>query len=141
MRTQIAKLEEKPVQVPTSIMLECLIQMLTQAPSTQSINDLWGELPTSKSGKRKHKAGELDEETPIDPVREAKRQERTARRTSKREARAKGALEQQHRDAALVGASGSGAPTPTSEDQPDQAPSSESAPIDKGANADSKTGP
>ncbi|KAH0720055.1 hypothetical protein KY284_005085 [Solanum tuberosum] len=140
MRTQIAKLAEKPVQVPTPIMLESLMQMLTQAPSTQSIDDLWGEIPTSKFDKRKHKTRELDEETPIDPVREAKRQEKRARRTSKREAREKETLEQQQRDASLVGASSNGAPARTSEDQPDQVPSSESTPIDKGVNVDSKTG-
>uniref|UniRef100_M1DF10 Integrase core domain containing protein n=1 Tax=Solanum tuberosum TaxID=4113 RepID=M1DF10_SOLTU len=139
-RTQIAKLAENPVQVPTPILPESLIQMLSQAPSTQSIEDLLGELPTSKSGKRKHKNGELDEETPTDPAKEERRQEKRARRTSKREAREKEALEQQERDAALVGASGSGSPAPTSEDQPDQVPSYESAPIEKGANVDSNTG-
>uniref|UniRef100_M1DGE7 Putative plant transposon protein domain-containing protein n=1 Tax=Solanum tuberosum TaxID=4113 RepID=M1DGE7_SOLTU len=41
---------------------------------------------------------------------------------------------------ASVGASGNGAPAPTSEDQPDQVSSSESAPIDKGANVDPKIG-
>uniref|UniRef100_M1DIF0 Integrase core domain containing protein n=1 Tax=Solanum tuberosum TaxID=4113 RepID=M1DIF0_SOLTU len=69
MRSQIAKLAEQPVHVPTP-----------------------RELPTTKSGKRKQKAGELDEETSIDPVREAKRQENRARRTSRREAREKEAL-------------------------------------------------
>uniref|UniRef100_M1DGV6 Integrase core domain containing protein n=1 Tax=Solanum tuberosum TaxID=4113 RepID=M1DGV6_SOLTU len=73
MRTQIAKLAVKPVHVPTPIMPESLMQMLTQAPSTQSIDDLWEELPTSKSGKRKHTAREIDEETPTDLAREARR--------------------------------------------------------------------
>uniref|UniRef100_M1DXK6 Integrase core domain containing protein n=1 Tax=Solanum tuberosum TaxID=4113 RepID=M1DXK6_SOLTU len=93
MRTQIAKLVEKLVQVPTPILSESLMQMLNQAASTQSIDDLWGEPPTSKSGKRKHKAGELDEENPTDPARESRRQEKRARRTSNREAREKEALE------------------------------------------------
>uniref|UniRef100_M1DPI3 Uncharacterized protein n=1 Tax=Solanum tuberosum TaxID=4113 RepID=M1DPI3_SOLTU len=114
--------------------------MLNQAPSTESIDDRWGEPPTSKSGKRKHKPGELDEEIPTDLAREARRKEKRARRASKREAREKEALEQQQRDAALVGASGSGAPAPTSEDQTYQVSSSESAPIDKGAKADLTTG-
>ncbi|KAH0773545.1 hypothetical protein KY290_010682 [Solanum tuberosum] len=57
MRTQVAKLVEKPVQVPTLIMLDSLMQMLNQAPSTQSIDDLWGELPMSKSSKSKHRTG------------------------------------------------------------------------------------
>uniref|UniRef100_M1DM60 Integrase core domain containing protein n=1 Tax=Solanum tuberosum TaxID=4113 RepID=M1DM60_SOLTU len=93
MRTQIAKLAEKPVPVPTPVMPESLMQMLNQAPSMQSIEDLCGEPPTSKSGKRKHKAGEIDEETPTDPAREARRQEKRARKASKREAREKEALE------------------------------------------------
>jgi len=76
MRTQVAKLAEKPVQVPTPILSESLMQMLNQAPSTQPIDDLWGELPMRKSVKRKHKDGELDEEIPTDPAREAIRQER-----------------------------------------------------------------
>ncbi|KAH0650091.1 hypothetical protein KY284_030003 [Solanum tuberosum] len=120
--------------------LENLVQDRFQAPSTQSIDDLWGEPPTSKSSKRKHKAGELDEETPTDPAREARRQEKRARRISKREAQEKEAIEQQQRDAALDGTSGSGAPALTSEDQTDQVPSSESATIDKGANTDPTTG-
>uniref|UniRef100_M1DDP4 Uncharacterized protein n=1 Tax=Solanum tuberosum TaxID=4113 RepID=M1DDP4_SOLTU len=111
--------------------------MLSQAPSTQTLDDLWGEPPTSKSGKRKHITGELDEETPTDPAREARRQEKRARRASKREAREKEALDQRQRDAALVGASGSGAPA---EDHTDDVPRPESAPIDKGANADTTTG-
>jgi len=93
MRTQIAKLDEKPAQVSTPLIPESLIQMLSQAPSTQTLDDLWGAPPTSKSGKRKHIAGELDEETPTDPAREARRQERRARQASKREAREKKALE------------------------------------------------
>uniref|UniRef100_M1DPH7 Integrase core domain containing protein n=1 Tax=Solanum tuberosum TaxID=4113 RepID=M1DPH7_SOLTU len=95
MRTQIAKLVENPVQGNTPVMPESLMQMLNQAPSTQLLEDLWGEPPTSKSSKRKHKAGELDEETPTDPTREAKRQEKRARRASKREAQEKEALEHQ----------------------------------------------
>uniref|UniRef100_M1DVF2 Integrase core domain containing protein n=1 Tax=Solanum tuberosum TaxID=4113 RepID=M1DVF2_SOLTU len=140
MRTHIAKLTGKPVQVPTLVMPDSLMQMLNQAPSTQSIDDLWGEPPTSKFGNRKHKAGELYEETPTDPARVAKRQEKKARRASKREAREKEAFEQQQRDAALVGASGSGAPAPTNEDQIDHVPSSESAPIDKGTDVHPTTG-
>ncbi|KAH0661285.1 hypothetical protein KY284_026216 [Solanum tuberosum] len=57
MRTQVAKLAEK----------------LVQAPSTQSIDDLWGELPTSKSGKKKYRAEESHEEIPDDLATEAKR--------------------------------------------------------------------
>uniref|UniRef100_M1DLY3 Putative plant transposon protein domain-containing protein n=1 Tax=Solanum tuberosum TaxID=4113 RepID=M1DLY3_SOLTU len=140
MRTQIAKLAEKPVQVPTTVIPESLMQMLSQVPSTQSLDDLWGEPPMSKSGKRKHKAGDLDEETPTDLAREARRQEKRAHTTSKRESWGKKALEQQQRDAALVGASGSGAPAPTNGDQTDYVPSSKSGPIDKCANVDPMTG-
>uniref|UniRef100_M1DIR7 Integrase core domain containing protein n=1 Tax=Solanum tuberosum TaxID=4113 RepID=M1DIR7_SOLTU len=93
-----------------------------------------------KSQYRKHKAREIDKETPTDPAREAIRQEKRARKASKREAQEKEALEQQQRDATLVGASGSGAPAPTNEDQTNHVPSSESAPIDKGANIDPTIG-
>uniref|UniRef100_M1DQL5 Putative plant transposon protein domain-containing protein n=1 Tax=Solanum tuberosum TaxID=4113 RepID=M1DQL5_SOLTU len=130
--TQIAKLAEKPAQVPTPVMPESLMQMLSQAPSTQTLDDLWGAPPTSKSGKRKHIAGELDEETPTDSAREARRQEKRARRASKREVREKEALDQQQRDATLVGASGSGEPASTNENHTDHVPRPESAPIDKG---------
>uniref|UniRef100_M1DGK6 Integrase core domain containing protein n=1 Tax=Solanum tuberosum TaxID=4113 RepID=M1DGK6_SOLTU len=116
MRTQIANLDEKPAQVPTPVMPESLMQMLSRAPSTQTLDDLWGETPTSKSGKRKHITGELDEETPTDAAREARRQEKRARRALKREAREKEAFDQRQRDAALVGGSGSGAPASTNED-------------------------
>ncbi|KAH0644655.1 hypothetical protein KY284_032539 [Solanum tuberosum] len=66
MRTQVAKLAEKQVQVPTPVMPDSLMQLLNQAPSTQSIDDLWGELPKSKFGKIKHKIGESDEEIHAD---------------------------------------------------------------------------
>uniref|UniRef100_M1DA00 Integrase core domain containing protein n=1 Tax=Solanum tuberosum TaxID=4113 RepID=M1DA00_SOLTU len=94
MRTQIANLAVKPAQVPTPVMPESLMQMLSQAPSTQTLDDLWREPPTSKSGKRKHITGELDEETPTAPAKEARRQEKRARRASKREAIEKEALDQ-----------------------------------------------
>ncbi|KAH0714987.1 hypothetical protein KY284_007892 [Solanum tuberosum] len=122
MRTQIAKLAEKPVQ----------------APSTQSIDNLWGKLPKRKFGKRKQKAEESEEELPTDLSKEERRQEKKVRKASRKAEREKSAREQQQRDDVLAGASGNGAPAPTSEDQPDQVPSSKSAPIDKGANADPK---
>ncbi|KAH0750769.1 hypothetical protein KY290_030001 [Solanum tuberosum] len=106
MRTQITKLDEKPAQVSTPVIPKSLMQMLSQAPSTQTLDDLWGAPSTSTSGTRKHIAGELDEETPTDPAREAR----------------------------------SGAPTSTNEDHIDHVPRPESAPIDKGANADPTTG-
>ncbi|KAH0748018.1 hypothetical protein KY290_027250 [Solanum tuberosum] len=87
MRTQVAKLAEKPVQVPSLIMPDSLMQMITQAPSTQSIDDLWGEFPTSKFGKKKHRAEESHEEILDDLAREAKRQEKRARKASNKETR------------------------------------------------------
>ncbi|KAH0748212.1 hypothetical protein KY290_027444 [Solanum tuberosum] len=89
MRTQVAKLAAQPVQVPTLVMPDSLMQLLNQAPSTQSLDDVWGELPMSKSGKRKHRAEESDEETHADLSREKKRQEKKARKASRKEAREK----------------------------------------------------
>uniref|UniRef100_M1DIA0 Uncharacterized protein n=1 Tax=Solanum tuberosum TaxID=4113 RepID=M1DIA0_SOLTU len=140
MRTQIAKLAEKPVQVPTSVMPDSLMQFLNQAPSTQSLDDLWGDLPKSMSGKRKHTVGESDEELPSDLSREERNHQKKARRSSRREAREKEALEQQQHDAALAGASGSIAVVPTSGRQPNPVLSSKSAPIDKGVDAEPTTG-
>uniref|UniRef100_M1D9H8 Putative plant transposon protein domain-containing protein n=1 Tax=Solanum tuberosum TaxID=4113 RepID=M1D9H8_SOLTU len=73
-----------------------------QAPSTQSLDDFWGELPKSKSGKRKHKAGESDEELPTDLSREEIRTQNKAHRASRRKARENEELEQQQRDAVLL---------------------------------------
>uniref|UniRef100_M1DS28 Uncharacterized protein n=1 Tax=Solanum tuberosum TaxID=4113 RepID=M1DS28_SOLTU len=84
MRTQVAKLAEKLVQVPTPLMPYSLMQMLNQVPSTQSIDDLWGELPRSKSDKRKHRTRESDEEIPADLTREEKRQEKKPRKASRK---------------------------------------------------------
>uniref|UniRef100_M1DKB4 Putative plant transposon protein domain-containing protein n=1 Tax=Solanum tuberosum TaxID=4113 RepID=M1DKB4_SOLTU len=42
MHTEIAKLDEKAVQVPTPVMPESFMQMLTQEPSTQSLDQFWG---------------------------------------------------------------------------------------------------
>uniref|UniRef100_M1DR09 Integrase core domain containing protein n=1 Tax=Solanum tuberosum TaxID=4113 RepID=M1DR09_SOLTU len=58
-RAQVAKLAEKLVQVPTMVMLESLMQFLSQAPSVQSLDDFWGELPKSKSGKKNTKSESL----------------------------------------------------------------------------------
>uniref|UniRef100_M1D8S4 Uncharacterized protein n=1 Tax=Solanum tuberosum TaxID=4113 RepID=M1D8S4_SOLTU len=93
MRTQVAKLVEKSVQVPTPIMPDSLMQMLNQEPSTQSIDDLWGELPKSKSDKRKHITEESDEKIPADLSREQRRQEKKARKASRKAAREKEAIE------------------------------------------------
>ncbi|KAH0693111.1 hypothetical protein KY285_020208 [Solanum tuberosum] len=89
MRAQVAKLAEKPVQVPTPIMPKSLLQLLSQAPSTQSLDNFWGELPKSKSGKRKHKAVESNEELPANLSREERRQHKKAHRASRKEAREK----------------------------------------------------
>uniref|UniRef100_M1DWQ7 Uncharacterized protein n=1 Tax=Solanum tuberosum TaxID=4113 RepID=M1DWQ7_SOLTU len=114
-------------------MPDSLMQLLNQEPSTQSIEDLWGEIPKSKSGKRKHRAVELDEEIPADLSREERIQEKKARKASMKAAREKESLEQQQRDAMLAGASGSGASASASSSQHDHVPSSESAPVNKGA--------
>uniref|UniRef100_M1E1E2 Integrase core domain containing protein n=1 Tax=Solanum tuberosum TaxID=4113 RepID=M1E1E2_SOLTU len=130
MRVQVAKLVEKPVHVPTPVMPDSLIKIFIEQPTTQSLDNIWGEIPKRKSGKRKKKVGEPDEKI--------RRQEKRARRASKWEAREKETCEQQQRDATLVGASGSRAPTSATETQPDHVPSSESALTDKGANASSE---
>uniref|UniRef100_M1DN98 Putative plant transposon protein domain-containing protein n=1 Tax=Solanum tuberosum TaxID=4113 RepID=M1DN98_SOLTU len=127
-------------QVPTPVMPDSLMQLLNQAPSTQSIDNLWGELPKSKSGKRKHKAGESDKELPADLSKKERWQHKKACRALRREAREKEAPEQQRRKAVLARASGSGAPSPASGSQPDPVLSSESSPIDKGADAEPTTG-
>uniref|UniRef100_M1DSN7 Integrase core domain containing protein n=1 Tax=Solanum tuberosum TaxID=4113 RepID=M1DSN7_SOLTU len=107
MRTQVAKLVEKPIQ--------------------------------NKSGKRKHKAGEYDEGLHANLSKEERQQHKKARRASTRESLEKEPLEQQQRDAMFAGASGSGAPAPASGSQPDHVLSSESAPVDKGADAEPTT--
>lgn len=76
MRTRAAKLDEKIIYEPTPIMLDCLMKMLNNGPCTQSIDDVWCELPKSKSGKWKHKFGEFNEELPADLSKEERRQEK-----------------------------------------------------------------
>uniref|UniRef100_M1DAI0 Uncharacterized protein n=1 Tax=Solanum tuberosum TaxID=4113 RepID=M1DAI0_SOLTU len=95
MQTQVVKLAEKPVKVPTLVMLESLMPLINKAPSTQSLDEFWGKLPKSKSGKRKHKAGEFDEEIPADLSRKGRRQENKTRKASRKASREKEALEQQ----------------------------------------------
>uniref|UniRef100_M1DGL5 Uncharacterized protein n=1 Tax=Solanum tuberosum TaxID=4113 RepID=M1DGL5_SOLTU len=121
-------------------MPDSLMQLLSQAPFTQSLDDFWSELPKSKSGKRKHKARESDEELHSDLSREERRQQKKARRASRKETHDQEALEQQQRDVVLDGASGSAAPAPASGSQPDHALSSESAPVDNGINDNTDTG-
>uniref|UniRef100_M1DWZ4 Putative plant transposon protein domain-containing protein n=1 Tax=Solanum tuberosum TaxID=4113 RepID=M1DWZ4_SOLTU len=95
MRTQVAKLAEKTLHVPTLVMRESFIPLLNQAPSTQSLDEFWGKLPKSKSGKKKHKARESDEEIPADLSRKGRRQEKKTRKASRKAARKKEVLEQQ----------------------------------------------
>uniref|UniRef100_M1DAE9 Uncharacterized protein n=1 Tax=Solanum tuberosum TaxID=4113 RepID=M1DAE9_SOLTU len=121
-------------------MPESLRKIFSEQPTTQSLDDLWRELPKGKSGKRKHRAGESCEEIPGDLSSEERRKEKKVRKASRKDAREKEALEQQQRDALLVGASGSGVPVSVSGSQPDPALVSESAPTDKGVNVDSTTG-
>uniref|UniRef100_M1DD58 Uncharacterized protein n=1 Tax=Solanum tuberosum TaxID=4113 RepID=M1DD58_SOLTU len=54
-----------------------------------------GELPESKSSKRKHKDGESDEELSADLSKEERRQDKKARKASRRKAREEEALAQQ----------------------------------------------
>lgn len=58
MGAQVDKRDENQVQVPTLVMPYSLMQLLSQAPSIQSLDDFWCELPKSKSGKIEHKARE-----------------------------------------------------------------------------------
>ncbi|KAH0714984.1 hypothetical protein KY284_007889 [Solanum tuberosum] len=87
--------------------------------TTQSLENIWGELRKSKSGKRRHRAGESGEEILADLSREARRKERKAHKASKKDAQEKEALEQQQRYVVLPGASGSGVPISVSGSQPD----------------------
>ncbi|KAK4707244.1 hypothetical protein R3W88_033216 [Solanum pinnatisectum] len=95
MRAQVAKLAEKPVQVPTPVMPNSLMKIFDEQPTTQSLDDIWGEIPKSKSGKRKKKIGEFDDELPADISREERKQHKKAHRASRKEAKKKKALEQQ----------------------------------------------
>uniref|UniRef100_M1DJR3 Integrase core domain containing protein n=1 Tax=Solanum tuberosum TaxID=4113 RepID=M1DJR3_SOLTU len=120
--------------------LENPVQHRFQVVGYPPLNQLmiFGENPPRVSPARENTKLENLMRRPL--LTQLERQEKRVCRTSKREAREKEALEQQQRDTALVGASSSGALAPTSEDQTDHIPSSESAPIDKGANADPTTG-
>uniref|UniRef100_M1DJH0 Integrase core domain containing protein n=1 Tax=Solanum tuberosum TaxID=4113 RepID=M1DJH0_SOLTU len=139
MRAQVAKLAEKAVQIPNPVMLESLMKIFDEQPTTQYLDDIWGELPKSKSDKRKHKAEESKEELHADLSKEERKQEKKARKASRKAEREKAVREQQQRDIVLAGASGSEVPTPVSDDQPTHVMSSESAPGGKGANADPET--
>uniref|UniRef100_M1DX99 Integrase core domain containing protein n=1 Tax=Solanum tuberosum TaxID=4113 RepID=M1DX99_SOLTU len=123
---------------------------ISQAPNTEEFKSQLAEMRAQvaklvenpvqgKSGKRKHKAGESDEELSAELSKEERKQQKKDRRASKKEAREKETLEQQRRDAVLAGASGSGAPAPVSGSQLDHLLSYESAPVDKGVNVDPDT--
>uniref|UniRef100_M1DYS9 Integrase core domain containing protein n=1 Tax=Solanum tuberosum TaxID=4113 RepID=M1DYS9_SOLTU len=140
MRTQVAKLAEKPVQVPTPVMAESLMKIFSEQPTIQSLDDLWGELPKGKFGKRKHRAREFGEEIPADMYIEERRKEKKARKASRTEAREKEAFAQQQRDAVLAGTSGSGVSVPVSGSQADPALVFESVPVDKCSDANPTTG-
>uniref|UniRef100_M1DAU0 Integrase core domain containing protein n=1 Tax=Solanum tuberosum TaxID=4113 RepID=M1DAU0_SOLTU len=83
--------------------LENLVQDQIQAAGSVDIEEFksqlaemrtQGELPESKFGKRKHRAGESGEEIHVDLSREERRQEKKARKASRKDAREKEALEQ-----------------------------------------------
>uniref|UniRef100_M1DJV8 Integrase core domain containing protein n=1 Tax=Solanum tuberosum TaxID=4113 RepID=M1DJV8_SOLTU len=79
-RAQISKLVEKQVHVPTPILPESLMNLFSEPPTTQSLDDFWSDLPKSKYGKRKHTADESDEERTTDLYKEEKKRNKKARR-------------------------------------------------------------
>uniref|UniRef100_M1DXD4 Integrase core domain containing protein n=1 Tax=Solanum tuberosum TaxID=4113 RepID=M1DXD4_SOLTU len=62
MRAQISKIDEKPIYVPTPVVPESLMNLFSEPPTTQSLDDFWSDLPKRKYGKRKHTTDESDEE-------------------------------------------------------------------------------
>ncbi|KAH0773905.1 hypothetical protein KY290_011042 [Solanum tuberosum] len=103
--------------MPNPVVPKSLMNLFDELPNTQSLDEFWGELPKSKSSKRKHKTG----------------QNKKACQESRRKAREEVAVEQQKRDALLAGASSSAITDPSSRVPADPMQVSESAPFDKGA--------
>ncbi|KAH0709409.1 hypothetical protein KY284_010836 [Solanum tuberosum] len=86
MRVLVAKLPEQPIQVPTPAIPDSLINKFDGQPANHSLDDIWGDLPKSKSSKTKKNAGEPDEQTTDDLAIEETRQEKKGRRASKKKA-------------------------------------------------------
>uniref|UniRef100_M1DLE0 Integrase core domain containing protein n=1 Tax=Solanum tuberosum TaxID=4113 RepID=M1DLE0_SOLTU len=104
------------------------------------LKDRMGGLENLAQDRFKVAAEEFGEEIHADLSIEKKRQEKKACKVSWKAAREKEAREQQQRDTVLLRASGSGVPIPASGSQPDHMLSSESAPVDRGVDADPITG-
>uniref|UniRef100_M1DF18 Uncharacterized protein n=1 Tax=Solanum tuberosum TaxID=4113 RepID=M1DF18_SOLTU len=101
-----------PVHVPTPVMPECLMNFFSEPTTTQSIDNFWGDLPKRKSGKRKHKSDDFDEEKPSYLSKEENKRNKKAHKKLRKKAREDKTLEEHRSDALLAGASGSAIPPP-----------------------------
>uniref|UniRef100_M1E0J6 Integrase core domain containing protein n=1 Tax=Solanum tuberosum TaxID=4113 RepID=M1E0J6_SOLTU len=115
-------------------------QLVEMRAQVAKLAKMPGELLTSKPNKRKHKAEESDEELSTDLSKEERRQHKKSDKASRKKAREDEALAQQQRDAVLAGASGSRVPVLVSGSQSEPELVYESAPVDKGPDADPATG-
>uniref|UniRef100_M1DAH6 Uncharacterized protein n=1 Tax=Solanum tuberosum TaxID=4113 RepID=M1DAH6_SOLTU len=140
MRDKLSKLAQKLVTMPPPFVPESFMSLFSEPPVTQYLDNFWGEVPQHKYSKRKHKAGEYNEELTSDLSKEKRRQSKKARKESRKKSKAVEALAQQRRDAVLAGAFGSGVLVTVSGSQPHQEQVSESAPVDKGVDAHPTTG-
>lgn len=93
--------------------------MFSEPPTTQLLDDFWGELSKDKSSKRKQKARESNEEKPTNLSKDERRQHKKSRKESQKLAREAEALAQQRQDVGLASASSIVVPTPVSGSQPD----------------------
>jgi len=84
MRAEIAKLAKRPYTMPHMAVPESLMSLFIEPPTTQVLDDFWGEVPNGKSGKRKHKAGESNEYQPINLSKEERIQHKKPRKKSRR---------------------------------------------------------
>ncbi|KAK4737512.1 hypothetical protein R3W88_001209 [Solanum pinnatisectum] len=64
MRDEIAILAEKSVHMPSPVVPESLMSLFTESPTTQALDDFWGELPKERSHKRKQKDVDADAKHP-----------------------------------------------------------------------------
>uniref|UniRef100_M1DH93 Integrase core domain containing protein n=1 Tax=Solanum tuberosum TaxID=4113 RepID=M1DH93_SOLTU len=107
------------VTIPPLVVPESLISLFSEPPTTQLLDDFWGELSKDKSSKRKQKARESNEEKPTNLSKDERRQHKKSRKESQKLAREAEALAQQRQDVGLASASSIVVPTPVSGSQPD----------------------
>lgn len=92
-QAEIEKPDDKPNIVDDFVVPESLISLYSEPPTSQELDDIWGDVSTEKSNKTKQMVGEFDGVQPTNLSKDEMRQHKKAHKESRRLARKTKTLE------------------------------------------------